>query len=99
MVDDTSWGSSQEMYGELMEDKGCFNKVCLCKLISMSSGKSHSPLLVQGWGGKTPSQRKIYALILGRYRKAENYQYLLIFNDLQLTVILMPRGHILGSIS
>ena len=61
--------------GELIEDKGYFNKVCLHRPHSVLTLSLVIMvvflLLLQERGGGTPSQREIYDLLLGRWGRAK----------------------------
>lgn len=53
--------------------------------------------LIWDWGRRTPSQREIYALPLGRGGESRKlFLHLLFLGCLQLKIILMPKWHIWG---
>lgn len=60
---------------EVIEDKGCFNKVCLHRPHSVLTLSLVMMvvflLLLQERGGGTPSQKEIYDLLLGRWGRAK----------------------------
>ena len=69
--------------GELMEDKGYFSKVCLCRISASSLSLVIMVvflLLVQERGEEeTTSQREIDVLILGKWGKAKSTFYVCCF--------------------
>lgn len=68
-----------------MEDKGDFNKICLCRLKSVNSRMSCVFLLVRERGGGTPSQRDICSYFQAeREEDREFLLCLLLLNCFQL---------------
>ena len=89
--------------GKLMEDKGRFSKVCLCRLqlvlspvLKVISG-DRVILLFLVWEREMSLQIEIYALPLDRKGEGREFLLCLLFlNGLQLKIILMPKWHTLG---